>query len=76
MALMQPLSTEIREVNVNYNILTILKEKTMKQTELANALGVDKSYVNRIVRGKQKPTNEIMIKIAQKLGVDSRIIFP
>jgi len=76
MALMQPLSTEIREVNVNYNILTLLKEKTMKQTELANALGVDKSYVNRIVRGRQKPTNEIMIRIARILETDSRVIFP
>lgn len=73
---MQPLSTEIREVNVNHNILALLKEKTMKQTELANALGVDKSYVNRIVRGKQKPTNEIMIKIARILKTDSRVIFP
>ena len=68
-------STKIMKEKLNYVLISLLKENGLKQTQLADSLGVDKSYVNRIIRGNQKPTDEMMIKIAKILGVDSRTIW-
>ena len=75
MLLNQHTSTKIMKEKQNYVLLSLLKEKGMKQTNLADALGHDKAYVNRIIRGHQEPTIEIMIRIAKILNVDSRTIW-
>lgn len=62
--------------NTNLILVALLKEKGLKQTNLANLLGVDKSYVNRIVNNKERVPVSMMIRIAKILGVDSRVVFP
>ena len=56
-------------------ILSLLKESGLKQTDLANRLSVDKSYINRIIHSKEEAPTLMKIKIAKALRVDSRVIW-
>jgi DNA-binding XRE family transcriptional regulator len=54
-------------IPINYklqnNIKNILKEKNMKQLDLAELTGVDKSTINLIVNNRTQPTLEVFLKI-------------
>lgn len=61
--------------------LTEILEKSLaanKYTKyrVSKILGINESYVNRIVSGKQKPSPHIAQKLAALLGLDWRIFFP
>lgn len=45
-------------------------------SDLARALGVEKTSVCRWVNGEREPSLERKIAIGRVLGVDSRLIFP
>ncbi len=62
--------------DTNEALLTLLRDKCLKQTELAQKINVDKSYINRIIHNKEEAPILLKIKIAKVLGVDSRVIFP
>lgn len=44
-------------------------EKNISQNELANAIGVHVTNISRYERGENKPTTEVLTKLANKLGV-------
>lgn len=42
----------------------------MKQSELAEKLGIDRTYLNGILRGKRRPGIELARKINKIIGKD------
>jgi len=54
---------------------TLLLRKEWKQQDLADAIGIDKSNISRIVHGLQIPEMDLRLKISRVLGVDSCIIW-
>ena len=54
---------------------TLLLQKKCIQQDLADSLGVDKSFVSRIVNGIEIPNLKIRLKIAMFFGVDSSLIW-
>ena len=48
-------------------LLSLLKENCSKQTELAQKINVDKSYINRIIHNKEKAPTLLKIKFAMVL---------
>jgi DNA-binding XRE family transcriptional regulator len=54
----------------------LLLDRQICQSELASLIGVDKAYVSRMVHGIYNPPNDMKIKVAVKLGTDSRVIWP
>ncbi len=42
----------------------------MTQGELANKLGIDRTYLNGILRGKRKPGIVLSEKIVKEIGID------
>lgn len=63
-------------VSINQTLLDLIAAQGMKQSDFAFKLSVDRAYINRVIRGREKPTRDMMIKIAKTLGVDSRVIWP
>lgn len=57
------------EIKRNYNLKKILKEKGIKQYELARAVGIDESLISRHIIGARELQNETKEKIANILGV-------
>ena len=49
-------------------IATEMKAKDLNQTQLAKLIGMEKSYLSRIMKGKTNISLETMHKIAQALG--------
>ena len=45
------------------------------QTEVAEKIGVTRSYVSRIVKGREQIVNKIFMKIMDKLGYDVRLVY-
>lgn len=55
--------------NIGINILKVLNEKNMSQTELADKIGISKQVMSKIVKG-QKSINALEIKkISEALSV-------
>lgn len=53
------------------NLKKIRTNKNITQTELAEKLGVDKSFVSNIENGKTNPTLSTITNLAQSLGVST-----
>ncbi len=51
------------------NLKKIRTKKNITQTELAKTLGVDKSFVSNIEKGKTNPTLATIAKLAKSVGV-------
>lgn len=51
------------------NLKKIRTEKNITQTELAEKLGVDKSFVSNLENGKTNPTLSTITNLAQALEV-------
>jgi len=51
------------------NLKKIRTKKNITQTELAETLKVDKSFVSNIENGKTNPTLATIVKIANAVGV-------
>ncbi len=47
----------------------------ISQQQLADSLGLNKSYISRVVNGLQVPPIATRLKIAEKLGVDSATLW-
>lgn len=52
-----------------------LKEKRIKQSELANKVGVKPPQISRIISGEREPTNELLIKMGDVLRLPREIVF-
>ena len=55
------------------NVLSALREKNIKQTQLAVLLGVSAQQVNKIVKGKENLTLETISKI--ELALNIKLLF-
>ena len=53
----------------------LLRERAMKQTDLASKIGLDKSSLNNYLSGRFACPTQIKLKISQALGVDSAVIW-
>lgn len=53
----------------------LLKERGIKQKEIASQLGVTPQFVNAVIRGKRS-TNSIQKAIADAIGLDIDQVFP
>jgi transcriptional regulator with XRE-family HTH domain len=53
----------------------ILNEQGVNQSALAHKVGVDKSLMNKWVKGKHVPTAYFMTKIADELNLSEQEIF-
>ena len=51
------------------------REQQLSQTQLALMVGLDRSYISRIERGKCNPTVESIIIIANGLGIPPAVLF-
>ncbi|MEH6774348.1 MAG: helix-turn-helix transcriptional regulator [Cereibacter changlensis] len=47
----------------------ILKRKGVAQTKLADAIGLSPGYVSLLVSNKRQPSHDVLLKIADFLGV-------
>lgn len=54
----------------------MIKNLGMNKAKFALEVGVNRSYISQIVHGHVKVPLEMKIRIARKLGVDSRVIWP
>lgn len=53
----------------------ILHDRGINQSALARKIGVDKSLMNKWVKGKHVPSAHFMTKIARELGMTEQEIF-
>jgi len=53
----------------------ILRESNINQSTLAREIGVDKSLMNKWVKGKHTPSAHFMTKIARVLSMTEQEIF-
>lgn len=53
----------------------ILHDRGVNQSALARKIGVDKSLMNKWVKGKHVPSAHFMTKIARELGMTEQEIF-
>ncbi|MDI6716929.1 MAG: helix-turn-helix transcriptional regulator [Actinomycetota bacterium] len=53
----------------------ILHERSINQSALAKKIGVDKSLMNKWVKGRHVPSARFMTKIARELGMTEQEIF-
>ncbi len=53
----------------------ILYERNISQSTIAKKIGVDKSLMNKWVKGRHIPSARFMTKIARELGMTEQEIF-
>jgi len=51
------------------------REQKMYQSELADALGINRTYVSQWENGHSQPTREVMERISKILEVPIRMLF-
>jgi len=61
--------------HLGQRILALRKEARMTQSELAEAAGVGNEYISKIERGLGSPSLETLVKIAQALQVETKMLF-
>ncbi|MFC1648875.1 helix-turn-helix domain-containing protein [Nanoarchaeota archaeon] len=54
---------------------TLLLARGMRQVDLADAIGVSRSFLNMIIHQKVQPSPKLRVKIAEKLKVDSYVLW-
>ena len=55
-------------------IVAARQRAAQSQTELAQSLGMSRSYLSRVEHGKCRPSADMLIKIASSLGIDSDVL--
>ena len=61
--------------NIELDIKTKCIEEGTTQTKIAEEIGTSKSYVSRIVNGKDKIVNKMFIQIFDRLGYDIQLVY-
>jgi len=56
------------KIEVAEQIYNLMEQQNINQTELGNKLGVDRTYISRILKGNVNLTLETMAKIACRLS--------
>lgn len=57
------------------NIARHIKTKGIKQTDLADTLGISRSYMSLLASGQREPSPALLAKLAQALGVSVADLF-
>lgn len=57
------------------NLAPILRRRNVKQSELADSIGVSRGYISELVSGKKEPSTEMLRKIASELDVSPAELF-
>lgn len=63
------------KLSLKDRIQYLLLQRGMTQNDLADAIGVNKGTISKVVHEEWVPTSKIKILMAKKLEVDSLIIF-
>ena len=67
---------KIEEVNVvRTQLIKARKEAGLRQWQIAETVGIDRSFYSRIERGTRNPSLEVALKIAEVLNKDVTEIF-
>lgn len=61
--------------NIELDVKTKCIEEGTTQTKIAEEIGTSKSYVSRIVNGKDKIVNKMFIQIFDQLGYDIQLVY-
>lgn len=69
------LSTGTAQRQLGKTIQVLRRQKELTQEELAEKVGVDRSYMGFIERGERNPTLDKIEKIARALGVSMKKLF-
>ena len=56
--------------NIELDLKTRMIESGITQTEVAEKLGVNLSYANRITKGREQIVNKTFVKMMDELGYD------
>lgn len=55
-------------------LMELRERRGMTQTELAGVTGIAQSEISRIERGSANPTEKTLLRIADALGADLRVV--
>jgi DNA-binding XRE family transcriptional regulator len=55
-------------------VIELRQRRGMTQAELAAATGIDQGDISRIERGSVNPTEKTLVRIADALGADVRLV--
>lgn len=61
--------------NVGKNLREFRKETGLSQEQLSNRIGVDRTYVGKIERGKKSPSIKTLKKLADELDIHIKEFF-
>lgn len=70
-----PLNTGIVQKKFGKGIQQLRKERGLTQEDLADLVGVDRSYMGFVERGERNPTLDKIIKIAKALKITLSELF-
>jgi len=70
-----PVKESPRGLSPKQVILSLLRAKGWKQTDLAREIGITKQGVNNYISGRWKVPTQIKLKIARALRIDSSVIW-
>lgn len=56
--------------NIEMDLKMQLIESGLSQTEVSEKLGVTLSYVNRIIKGRERIVNKTFIRMMEEIGFD------
>ena len=60
---------------VGHNIKGLLKKHELTQSELARMISKDRTNINELIAGKANPSLDLLVKIADGLGVPLTDLF-
>lgn len=59
---------------MNLRIKKILLDSKLKNFEFAEKIGVDQSYISKMISGEKTPSKRVTEKICEKIKIDGRTI--
>jgi len=67
--------SEVHKLNSQNKLWTVRKERGIKQYELAEMLNVSPSYLSKVEKGIQHPTEKFRKQCAKVLKVKEKVLF-
>ena len=61
--------------NIELDVKTKCIEEQVTQVQVAEKIGITKSYVNKIVRNKEQIVNKTFLAIMEELGYDVQLTY-
>lgn len=72
---LNPAVSECWKIPLSNRVKFLLAIKGKSQNSLADEIGINKGTLSKIINGDWMPTAKIKILMAEKLGVDSLVLF-